>query len=719
MPALISPAVSVSIIDESFYPSGAPTTVPLIFIATADEKLQADGITPALGTFEHGVLREVTSLRQSAELYGIPRFLESADGQAHHGDVRNEYGLDALNKFLELGNRAYVIRANVNLADDLESIKTLWSRKIGESADFLNVLVNDYITEYNGVNSLVPADVGYKKTVTGEELKPLLNEALTDVLTSYSFSSDGFEQGFLQSHTEDHAGYQDVLFDTSGGYLQESDITGLTNDSTVYGFEVEVVDSGGTNVVPVTIFGQDAQTFGELILEIQNEIQAVTTDVNTTVELIQGRIRITSGLKGVTSSVEILTDGQSGTTALFANVNLFESFDTPVGGVGIGDLDVYDNTYSTIVGGYDGLYSLIDNWSIGAVVGTEFTADEAEGLLLAASDDFDNTREFLFETSLGANDSERRLEVKTQIQQVINNPDTNIRGEYVTYNVTLAPGFPEASDELIRLSEDLFEEVFVIGETPFDKPPTGPLGITVWSQTPERNHSSYHIAYYYPHGISSNLDGKDIMTSAASTALRVFAYNDLNGELWFAPAGVQRGECPHLTKIGYVSGTLGGPTTFVEDYIDFGTRDSLYESPKDINPITFMAGRGIMVLGQKTSYGASSALDRVNVSRLVKYIKRTLRHALFPYLFDPNDEITRENAKATTDSTLAELISRRGLYDYASLCNETNNTPDRIDRNELWIDVAIKPVKAVEFIYVPVRVVNTGTDIGGREILIG
>ena len=204
MPSLISPNVSVTIIDESFYIPGRATTVPLIFIATADNKLQADGITPAIGTYEYGVVREVTSIRQSAELYGIPIFRESASGEPHHGDARNEYGLDALNKFLEIGNRAYVVRANVNLDDDYDSVKALWTSKVLDSADFLNQLVGDYIEEYNTANGLIPADAEFKETVTATELKTLVTTAFTDTLNSYSFSSREFEEAFIQDHTVDH-----------------------------------------------------------------------------------------------------------------------------------------------------------------------------------------------------------------------------------------------------------------------------------------------------------------------------------------------------------------------------------------------------------------------------------------------------------------------------------------------------------------------------------
>lgn len=712
MAALISPGVDVTIIDESYYIPGQQACVPLIFIATADEKTQADGITPAEGTYEYGVIRTVTSISQSLELYGTPRFLQDSAGNQHHGDARNEYGLDALNKYLEVGNRAYVIRANVNLNDNLQDTKDLWGRKIEDAADYLSVLVADYIAQYNEENNLIPADAGYKSSVNASELKTLLDEALASTLASYSFSSDQFENAFIQDHTIDHPGYQDVLFDTTGGYLQLSDITGLIS-TTAYSAQVEITSGSGTNIFTLTFLGSQAVTFGQLVTGINNIIGA-----EGTCQLLNGRLRITSSLDGVTSAVQILVDGPSGFAPLFSSLNLYTETATPVDGVGVHTLDIFDDTYSIIVGQYEGVDALIDNWTGGAEVSDEFTAAEAEGLLLALASDFDNTKEFKNYTSLGANDASRRTAIVRQLQAMINNPNTGARDEWREYNIAICPGYFETADELIRLSQDQFEEVFVLAETPFDKPPSGPLGIATWATTPARA-TSYHSSYHYPHGISSNIDGTNIMTSAASTALRVVAYNDSVTDVFWAPAGTSRGVCPHLVDIGYVDGVLGGPTTFKSEYLDRGMRDELYEFPKNINPITFIPGRGILVLGQKTTSPVISALDRINVSRLVKFIKRQLRKSLYSYLFEPNDKITRDNVKATVDGFLSDLIDRRALYDYASYCDESNNTAARIDRNELWIDVAIKPVKSVEFIYVPVRLVATGANISGRNITVG
>lgn len=115
-----------------------------------------------------------------------------------------------------------------------------------------------------------------------------------------------------------------------------------------------------------------------------------------------------------------------------------------------------------------------------------------------------------------------------------------------------------------------------------------------------------------------------------------------------------------------------------------------------------------MLTDKKTRARNASALDRINVSRLVVYMRRQLDLLARPFLFEPNDAQTRRELKAATESFLLELVGQRALYDFIVVCDETNNTPARIDRNELWLDIAVEPVKAVEFIYIPLRVKNTG-----------
>jgi hypothetical protein len=698
---LISPGVSVTIIDESFFIPGRVTTLPVIFIATEDEKTQPDGITPALGTYEHGIYREVTSISESLQLYGIPRYIESADGEPFHGDARNEYGLDALNKFLEIGNRAYVVRANVNLNDDIEDLRELFSKKIDESCDYFDELFEDYLEEYNLDQGLTGTN--QEDEVFGSDVKLLLEEALQDLFDSYSFSSKGrtgdnnlFKEFFITDHTSARAGYQEVIFDTSGGFLTRTDVTGVLNDTTTYG---ATITFDGVSAVTISLDGSDIQTFGELIDQINTVLGA-----NGSIDFNAGRLRVTSSSTGVTSSVSIEED-ISGAQGLFSSLNLFSSFADPVSGEGPNPLPMYPDGYSEdAIGAFNGLYNAIDD-------SVKYTSTEVCSILTTASNEYELTVEFRNYTSLGANNDERNDEIVERLQAAVNNPDLGLRNvDAFNYNLLVCPGYPEVTDELVRLAQDMLEEVFVIGETPFDKPPSGLDSITIWADSNGRV-TYTGAAYWYAHGLSSNIDGKDILTSSASTALRVIAYNDRVAQLWYAPAGVNRGTCPHLTSTGYVSGTLGTPTTFVEEDLDQGKRDSLYEFPKNINPIARISGRGILVMGQKTVAPAVSSRESINVERLLRYIKREIRRGVFPYLFEPNDQITRDQVKATVDAFLNGLLNTRGLQDFATLCDDTNNTPDRVQRKELWIDIAVKPTLAVEFIYAPIKVVLQSADV--------
>ena len=122
---------------------------------------------------------------------------------------------------------------------------------------------------------------------------------------------------------------------------------------------------------------------------------------------------------------------------------------------------------------------------------------------------------------------------------------------------------------------------------------------------------------------------------------------------------------------------------------------------------------GIVNFGNKTTTSITSALDRINVSRLIAFLRGRLEEIGKLYLFEPNDDITRAEITNTVNSLMIDLVAKRGIYDYLVVCDLSNNTPARIDRNELWLDIAIEPVKAVEFIYIPLRIKNTG-EISGQ-----
>jgi phage tail sheath protein FI len=177
---------------------------------------------------------------------------------------------------------------------------------------------------------------------------------------------------------------------------------------------------------------------------------------------------------------------------------------------------------------------------------------------------------------------------------------------------------------------------------------------------------------------------------------------------WFAPAGTRRGLVDNASSIGYINAMTG---EFEFNSIRTGLRDTLYENK--INPITNLPGVGLVVWGQKTRNPTASALDRINVARLVNYLRTILASVGNGFLFEPNDKITRDQIANIISKAVNDLVAKRGVYDYLVICDESNNTPTRIARNELYVDIAIEPTKAVEFIYIPIRLKNPGDIAAG------
>jgi phage tail sheath protein FI len=197
------------------------------------------------------------------------------------------------------------------------------------------------------------------------------------------------------------------------------------------------------------------------------------------------------------------------------------------------------------------------------------------------------------------------------------------------------------------------------------------------------------------------------MVPPSMIALRTIAYNDQVAYPWFAPAGFNRGLVTGVSSVGY----LTSEGEYAPVTLNQGQRDVLYSNR--INPIAYIPGRGLVVYGQKTLNPVTTALDRINVARLINYLKYNLDILAKPFMFEPNDQQTRQNAQTTVSAFMQTLQTLRAVYDFAVVCDESNNTPERIDRNELWIDIAIKPEKAIEFIYIPIRILNTGDPLPG------
>lgn len=304
--------------------------------------------------------------------------------------------------------------------------------------------------------------------------------------------------------------------------------------------------------------------------------------------------------------------------------------------------------------------------------------------------------------------AQRRMVVQAMQAAIVNNQDIRAEGNF--FNLMAAPGYAELIDELVTLNTDKKDVAFVLIDPPARLMPDG-TSIQAWALNQDNAPSngeqglitrSRYAGVYYPWGLATNLDGNEVFVPPSVAVLRTYAFNDQVSYPWFAPAGLNRGLISVLTSVGY----LNGENEYVPVQLSQGQSDMLYEN--DVNPIRFIPGRGLVIFGQKTLSPVDSALNRVNVSRLVNYLNYQLDNLAKPFLFEPNDQYTRDAVQRTFESFMGDLIALRAVYDFAVLCDESNNTPDRIDRNELWIDIAIKPTKAVEFIYIPVRILNTG-----------
>ena len=277
------------------------------------------------------------------------------------------------------------------------------------------------------------------------------------------------------------------------------------------------------------------------------------------------------------------------------------------------------------------------------------------------------------------------------------------------FNLLAAPGYVELMNELIVLNQDKKNVAFIVGDTPARLKANG-IQIQNWATNKNLAESNGDVGLttsndyagiYYPWGLSTNIDGSSVMIPPSSIALRTIAYSDSIGYPWLAPAGFRRGNVTNASTVGYL--------TSEEEYqslvLNQGQRDVLYMNK--INPVAYIPGQGLVIYGQKTLSSSSSAMDRINVARLMNYLNYQLDLLARPYLFQPNDAVTRDSVKYNFDRFLSGLVSLQAMYDFVVVCDGSNNTPARIDRNELWIDIAIQPMKAIEFIYIPVRLLNT------------
>ena len=224
-----------------------------------------------------------------------------------------------------------------------------------------------------------------------------------------------------------------------------------------------------------------------------------------------------------------------------------------------------------------------------------------------------------------------------------------------------------------------------------------PAKAVTWREVTQNFNSSYTALYYDWLKVYDQYNDLMVEVPPSGYVAAQYAYNDFVADPWYAPAGFNRG----------LANVIGARQTFTQ-----GERDSLYET--GINPIQVFRGEGIPIWGQKTQQAKPSALDRVNVRRMLIVLEKSISTLLRYYLFEPNSTLTRFRIRTSIEEYL-DGLSARGAFQteagdkgYLVVCDVSNNTPAIIDANELHVDVFVKPSRAAEFIQLQTIITKTG-----------
>jgi len=263
------------------------------------------------------------------------------------------------------------------------------------------------------------------------------------------------------------------------------------------------------------------------------------------------------------------------------------------------------------------------------------------------------------------------------------------------FNVLATPGLLDSVathktqiTNIINNTQNRGDNLYVVDLAAYDS-----TVATVTATAGVRNTS--YAAAYWPWVQTIDPDTFQRVWVPASTMIPgVYAYNDSVSEPWFAPAGINRGGLSTVVR--------------AEQKLTQANRDSLYTGK--VNPIATFPGTGVVVYGQKTLQTKASALDRVNVRRLLIALKSYISQVANNLVFEQNTIATRNAFLAQVNPYLASVQQRQGLYAFKVVMDDSNNTADVIDRNQMVGQIYIQPTKTAEFIYLNFNILPTGVE---------
>jgi hypothetical protein len=259
------------------------------------------------------------------------------------------------------------------------------------------------------------------------------------------------------------------------------------------------------------------------------------------------------------------------------------------------------------------------------------------------------------------------------------------------FNVLLTPGLTNAShasqaSDIISNTQNRGDNIYVLDPSLYGKQVS-----TVISDISNRN-TSYAASYWPWLQVVEPSTGQLVWVPASTMIGGVYAYNDAVSEPWFAPAGINRGGLSTVVR--------------AEVKLSQANRDTLYTGK--VNPIATFPGTGVVVYGQKTLQTRASALDRVNVRRLLIALKSYISQVALNLVFEQNTAATRNAFVSQVNPYLTSVQQRQGLYAFKVVMDDSNNTPDVIDRNQLIGNIYLQPTKTAEFIYLNFNITPTG-----------
>jgi len=295
--------------------------------------------------------------------------------------------------------------------------------------------------------------------------------------------------------------------------------------------------------------------------------------------------------------------------------------------------------------------------------------------------------------------------------------DTVSDPEFVDMNLLTVPGLtdPTLTEHMIQVCSDRGDAMAIIDipnvYTPFTetkaayqsfKNRLGSVSEAVSNLENREINSSYACTYYPWVQVRDTVSNALLWVPPSVVALGTFASSEAQSEVWFAPAGFNRG--------GLSEGSAGLPVVAVTERLTSKDRDDLYDA--NINPIASFPNEGIVIFGQKTLQTTPSALDRINVRRMMIFVKKQISAVANGILFDQNVRVTWNRFIAAADPILTSVQNRLGISEYKLILDDTTTTPDLVDQNIVYAKVYVKPAKAIEYIAIDFVITNSGAAFG-------